>query len=70
MEGRWKNDTSKTRGDVTYTAHKGVLNEYCMYGLEINCRCGFISLSELSSGIIFKAGMGEVKLGLGGTAVT
>lgn len=28
------------------------------------------ALSELSSGIIFKTGMGEVKLGLGGTAVT
>lgn len=41
-----------------------------MYGLEINCKGGFISLSELSWGIIFKAGMVEVKLGLGGTAVT
>lgn len=41
-----------------------------MYGLETNCKGGFISLSELSAGIIFKTGMGEVKLGLGGTAVT
>lgn len=60
----------ETRGDAAYTAHNRLVNEYCMSGLEINCKGGFISLSELSSGIIFKTGMGEVKLGRGGTAVT
>lgn len=63
MKGGYRIGTCETKGDVAYAAHKGLVNEYCMYGSEINCKGGFVSLSELSSGIIFKTGSGRGKAG-------